>query len=235
MLEVKSLSVYYGKYEALREVDLRIEKGESVAVIGPNGSGKTALLRTISGLLRPKDGEIYFFGERIDKLQTHEIVERGISHCPERKKLFPNMTVMENLEFGAYLRKDREKIRKDLEEIVSLFPLLEERKNQMAKTLSGGEQQMLSIGRALMANPKLLMLDEPSLGLAPMIREQLINVVGEIHRRGIGILLVEQDLGLALSLCQRGYVFEQGRVCLEGSRRFLKGNPRVKDAYLGLI
>ena len=235
MLEVKNLSVYYGKYEALREVNLKMEKGESVAVIGPNGSGKTALLRTISGLLRPKDGEIYFFGERIDKLQTHEIVDRGISHCPERRKLFPNMTVMENLEFGAYLRKDREKIQKDLDEIVRLFPLLEERKNQMAKTLSGGEQQMLSIGRALMANPKLLMLDEPSLGLAPMIRERLINVVGEIHRRGIGILLVEQDLGLALSLCQRGYVFEQGRVCLKGNRRFLKGNPRVKDAYLGLI
>ena len=129
MLEVKNLSVYYGKYEALREVNLKMEKGESVAVIGPNGSGKTALLRTISGLLRPKEGEIHFFGERIDKLQTHEIVDRGISHCPERRKLFPNMTVMENLEFGAYLRKDREKIQKDLDEIVRLFPLLEERKN----------------------------------------------------------------------------------------------------------
>ena len=235
MLEVKNLSVYYGKYEALREVNLRVEKGESVAVIGPNGSGKTALLRTISGLLRPKEGEIFFLGERIDKLQTHEIVERGISHCPERKKLFPDMTVMENLEFGAYLRKDSDKIQRDLNEIGSMFPLLDKRKNQVAKTLSGGEQQMLSIGRALMANPKLLMLDEPSLGLAPMIRERLIKVVGEIHKRGIGILLVEQDLGLALSLCSRGYVFEQGRVCLEGSRRFLKGNPRVKNAYLGLI
>jgi len=235
LLEVKNLSVYYGKYQALQEVNLKMENGESVAVIGPNGSGKTALLRTISGLLRPKEGEIIFFGERIDKLQTHEIVERGISHCPERKKLFPDMTVMENLEFGAYLRKDPDKIRRDLDEIVSLFPLLDKRKNQRAKTLSGGEQQMLSIGRALLANPKLLMLDEPSLGLAPMIRESLINVIGEIHRRGIAILIVEQDLGLALRLCSRGYVFEQGRVCLEGSRRYLKGNPRVKDAYLGLI
>lgn len=235
MLEVKNLSVYYGKYKALRDANLRVEKGESVAVIGPNGSGKTALLRTISGLLRPKKGEISFFGERIDRLQTHEIVERGISHCPERKKLFPDMTVMENLEFGAYLRKDAKKIQRDLKEIISLFPLLKKRKNQRAKTLSGGEQQMLSIGRALLANPKLLMLDEPSLGLAPLIRERLINVIGEVHRRGVAILLVEQDLGLALGLCTRGYLLEQGRVRLEGSRKYLKGNPLVKDAYLGLI
>ena len=235
MLEVKNISVYYGKYQALQKANLKIEKGESVAVIGSNGSGKTALLRTISGLLRPKEGEICFFGERIDKLQTHEIVKRGISHCPERKKLFPDMTVMENLEFGAYLRTDRDEIQRDLEEILTMFPLLDKRRNQQAKTLSGGEQQMLSVGRALLAKPKLLMLDEPSLGLAPMIREKLINVVGEINRRGIGILLVEQDLGLALTLCTRGYVLEQGRVALEGSRKYLKGNPRVKDAYLGLI
>ena len=235
MLEVKNLSVYYGKYQALRDVTLRVEKGESVAVIGPNGSGKTALLRAISGLLRPSGGKINFFGKRIDKLETHKIVEMGISHCPERKKLFPDMTVFENLELGAYLRKDFEKIRKDIDEVISLFPLLGERKNQDAKTLSGGEQQMLSIARALLSNPKLLMLDEPSLGLAPLIRESLINVIGEINRRGIAILLVEQDLGLALTLCTRGYVLEQGRVCLEGSRRFLTGNPRVKEAYLGLI
>jgi len=235
LLEVKNLSVYYGKYQALRDVTLRVKKGESVAVIGPNGSGKTALLRAISGLLRPSEGEINFFGERIDKLETHEIVERGISHCPERKKLFPDMTVFENLELGAYLRKDSEKIQRDIDEIISLFPLLGKRKNQEAKTLSGGEQQMLSIARALLSNPKLLMLDEPSLGLAPLIREQLISVIGEINRRGIAILLVEQDLGLALTLCTRGYVLETGRVCLEGTRRYLTGNPRVKEAYLGLI
>ncbi len=235
MLEIKNLSVYYGKYEALRHVTLRVEKGESVAVIGPNGSGKTALLRAVSGLLRPSDGEITFFGERIDNLETHEIVKRGISHCPERKRLFPNMTVFENLELGAYLRKDYEKIQKDIGEVLSLFPLLEKRKNQDAKTLSGGEQQMLSIARALLAKPRLLMLDEPSLGLAPLIREQLIHVIGKINRRGIAILLVEQDLGLALTLCTRGYVLETGRVCLEGSRRYLKGNPRVKEAYLGLL
>ncbi|MCW3998052.1 MAG: ABC transporter ATP-binding protein [Candidatus Bathyarchaeota archaeon] len=234
MFEVKNLSVYFGKAQILHNVDLRVNNNEIVAIIGPNGSGKTVLLRTISGLLRPSQGEIEFFGERIEGLATHEIVKRGIAHCPERKKLFPDMTVKENVELGAYLRKDSLKIEKDLEKTMDLFPLLEERKNQEAKTLSGGEQQMLSIARAMMSNPKLLMLDEPSLGLAPLIREKLKIVIGEINKAGVSILIVEQDLGLALSLCSRGYVFEQGRVCLEGSGKYLRGNPRVKEAYLGL-
>lgn len=234
MLEVKNLSVYYGKAQALHDVNLRVDKGEIVTIIGPNGTGKTALLRAISGLLKPTEGTIKFQGERIDKLPPHEIVKRGIAHCPERRRLFPEMTVMENLELGAYLRKDAEKIRNDLETVIKLFPLLKERKSQEARTLSGGEQQMLAIARALMSNPKLLMLDEPSLGLAPIIREKLTNAIYEIERSGVTILMVEQDVGLALSLCDRGYVFEEGSVCMEGSRRYLKDNPRIKKAYLGI-
>lgn len=234
MLDVNNLSVYFGKAQILHNIDLKINNNEIVAIIGPNGSGKTVLLRTISGLLRASKGEIEFFGERIDGLATHEIVKRGIAHCPERQKLFPDMTVKENVELGAYLREDSLKIEKDFEKIMELFPLLEERKNQVAKTLSGGEQQMLSIARAMMSNPKLLMLDEPSLGLAPLIREKIKKAIVEINKAGVSVLIVEQDLGLALSLCNRGYVFEQGRVCLEGSGEYLRGNPRVKEAYLGL-
>ena len=234
MLDVNNLSVYFGKAQILHNIDLKINNNEIVAIIGPNGSGKTVLLRTISGLLRASKGEIEFFGERIDGLATHEIVKRGIAHCPERQKLFPDMTVKENVELGAYLREDSLKIEKDFEKIMELFPLLEERKNQVAKTLSGGEQQMLSIARAMMSNPKLLMLDEPSLGLAPLIREKIKKAIVEINKAGVSVLIVEQDLGLALSLSNRGYVFEQGRVCLEGSGEYLRGNPRVKEAYLGL-
>ncbi len=234
MLEVRNLSVYYGKAQALHDVNLRVDKGEIVTIIGPNGSGKTALLRAISGLLKPAEGTITFQRDRIDKLPPHEIVKRGIAHCPERRRLFPEMTVMENLELGAYLRKDAEKIRNDLETVIKLFPLLKEGKSQEARTLSGGEQQMLAIARALMSNPKLLMLDEPSLGLAPIMREKLTNAIHEIKRGGVTILMVEQDVGLALSLCDRGYVFEEGSVCMEGSRKYLKGNPRIKEAYLGI-
>ena len=181
--------------------------------------------------MKPAKGTITFLGERIDELPPHDIVKRGIAHCPERRKLFPEMTVMENLKLGAYSRKDSEKIQKDLETMITLFPLLEERKSQEARTLSGGEQQMLAIARGLMSDPKLLMLDEPSLGLAPIIREKLIHAIHEIKRSGVTILMVEQDVGLALSLCDRGYVFEEGGVCMEGSRRFLKGNPKIKEAY----
>ena len=234
MLEVKNLSTFFGKAQILHNIDLKVNDNEIVAIIGPNGSGKTVLLRTISGLIRPSQGEIEFFGERIERLATHEIVKRGIAHCPERKKLFPDMTVKDNVELGAYLRKDLSKIEEDLEKIMDLFPLLEERKKQEAKTLSGGEQQMLSIARAMMSDPKLLMLDEPSLGLAPLIRDKIKKAIVEINKAGVSVLIVEQDLGLALSLCNRGYVFEQGRVCLEGSRKNLTGNPRVKEAYLGL-
>jgi branched-chain amino acid transport system ATP-binding protein len=234
LLEVKDLSVNYGKAQILHDVNLTVNKGEIVAIMGPNGTGKTVFLRTVSGLLNPSQGTITFLGERIDQLPSHEIVKRGIAHCPERQKLFSEMTVMENLELGAYLRSDSEKIRNDLKMTLELFPLLEERKRQMARTLSGGEQQMLTLARALMSDPKLVMLDEPSMGLAPIIREKLMSVVSEIRRRGVTFIIVEQDVALALSLCDRGYVFEEGTVCIEGSKEYLKGNPRIKEAYLGI-
>ena len=234
MLKVRNLAVSYGKAQILHDVNLGVDEGEIVAIMGPNGTGKTVFLRTISGLLKPTEGSIKFLGERIDKLPSHEIVKRGIAHCPERQKLFPEMTVMENLEIGAYLRNDSEKILSDLKATFELFPLLEERKQQMARTLSGGEQQMLTLARALMSSPKLLMLDEPSMGLAPIIREKLVNAINEISRRGITVLIVEQDVALALSLCDRGYVFEEGSVCIEGSSAYLKRNPRIKEAYMGI-
>jgi len=234
LLEVKDVAVNYGKAEVLHDVNLRVEKGDIVTIIGPNGTGKTALLRVISGLMKPAGGSITFLGERIDGLPPHEIVQRGIAHCPERRRLFPEMSVMENLEMGAYLRKDTENIRRDMEKVIGLFPLLEERKGQDSRTLSGGEQQMLAIARALMSDPKLLILDEPSLGLAPIIREKLIDAIKEIKRAGITILMVEQDVWLALSLCDQGYVFEEGTVVMGGSKRFLEGNPRIKEAYLGI-
>jgi branched-chain amino acid transport system ATP-binding protein len=234
LLEVKDVAVNYGKAEVLHDVNLRVDKGDIVTIIGPNGTGKTALLRVISGLMKPAGGSITFLGERIDGLPPHEIVQRGIAHCPERRRLFPEMSVMENLEMGAYLRKDTENIQRDMEKVIGLFPLLEERKGQDSRTLSGGEQQMLAIARALMSDPKLLILDEPSLGLAPIIREKLIDAIQEIKRSGITILMVEQDVWLALSLCDQGYVFEEGTVVMGGSKKFLEGNPRIKEAYLGI-
>ena len=234
MLKVEDLSLYYGKAEVLHDVNLKVNEGEIVAILGSNGTGKTALLRSISGLLKPRKGIISFLNERIDRLPPHEIVKRGIALCPERKKLFPEMTVSENLELGAYLCKDVDGIRKDLRETLELFPLLQERKSQEAQTLSGGEQQMLTLARALMSKPKLLMMDEPSLGLAPIIREKLMDSIREIRRRGITILIVEQDVCLALDLCDRAYVFQEGTVSMEGSRDELAGNPRIKEAYFGI-
>ena len=234
-LEVSNLSVFYGKAQIFHNVNLNVDRGEIVAIIGPNGTGKTTLLRTISGLHRAAEGSITFFGERIDGLPPHEIVKRGIAHCPERYKLFPDMTVLENIELGAFLRKDVSEIQKDMEEVFALFPLLEERRSQEAKTLSGGEQQMLAIARALMSKPKLLMLDEPSLGLAPIIREKLVDAIQEIRSRGLTIMMIEQDVALALSLCDRGYVFEEGTVCMEGTKKFLEGNPKIREVYLGMV
>jgi branched-chain amino acid transport system ATP-binding protein len=192
------------------------------------------MLRTISGLLKPVEGSITFLGERIDGLPSHEIVKRGIAHCPERQKLFPEMTVFENIEMGAYIRRDSAQIRQDLDRVFSMFPVLAERKNQEARTLSGGEQQMMTLARALMSNPKLLMMDEPSLGLAPLMREKLTRAIMEIRASGVTVMMVEQDVGLALSVADRGYVFEQGTVFIEGNREYLIGNPRVKEAYLGI-
>ena len=234
MLKVEDLSLYYGKAEVLHDVNLKVNEGEIVAILGSNGTGKTALLRSISGLLKPRKGIISFLNERIDRLPPHEIVKRGIALCPERKKLFPEMTVSENLELGAYLRKDVDGIRKDLKEMLELFPLLDERKSQEAQTLSGGEQQMLTLARALMSKPKLLMMDEPSLGLAPIMGEKLTKAIRKIRRRGITILLVEQDVCLALNLCDRGYVFQEGTVSMEGRRDELVGNRHIKDAYFGI-
>ncbi|MEJ2242626.1 MAG: ABC transporter ATP-binding protein [Candidatus Bathyarchaeota archaeon] len=234
MLEVKDVSVHYGKAQVLHNINLNVDKDEIVAIIGPNGTGKTALLRVISGLMKPSGGSITFLGERIDDLPSHEIVKRGIAHCPERQRLFPDMTIMENLELGAYLRKDSETIRQDLEKMLNLFPVLRERKNQDARTLSGGEQQMLAIARALMSNPKLLILDEPSLGLAPIIRDKLTAAIHEIRKDGVSILMVEQDVCLALSICNRGYVFEEGTIAMKGTSKYLEGNPRIKEAYLGV-
>jgi len=234
LLEIIDLVVNIGKAQILHSLNLKINAGEIVAILGPNGTGKTVLLRTISGLLKPASGSITFFGESIVGLRPHEIVKKGIAHCPERQKLFPEMTVMENIELGAYLRRDRNQISRDLSRVLSMFPVLEERKNQEARTLSGGEQQMLTLARALMSSPKLLMMDEPSLGLAPIMREKLTSAMREIRKSGITILMVEQDIGLALSVIDRGYVFEQGTVFIQGSRDYLIQNPRVKEAYLGI-
>ena len=235
LLEVSNLSVFYGKAQVFHDVNLNVDQREIVAIFGPNGTGKTTLLRTISGLHRATVGSITFMGERIDGLPPHEIVKRGIAHCPERYKLFPEMTVLENVELGAFLRRDHSAIKHDLKEVFNLFPLLEERKSQEARTLSGGEQQMLAIARGLMSKPKLLILDEPSLGLAPIIREKLSDAILEIRRRGLTIMMIEQDVALALSLCDRGYVFEEGTVYMEGTRKFLKGNPKIREAYLGIV
>ena len=235
LLEISNLSVFYGKAQVFHDVNLKVDKGEIVAIIGPNGTGKTTLLRAISGLHKATVGCIIFMGDRIDRLPPHEIVKRGIAHCPERYKLFPEMTVLENVELGAFIRKDHSAIKRDLEEVLNLFPLLEERKRQEARTLSGGEQQMLAIARALMSKPKLLMLDEPSLGLAPIIRENLIDAIKEINKRGLTIMMIEQDVALALSLCDRGYVFEEGTVYMEGPKKFLEGNKKIREAYLGIV
>jgi len=234
MLEVKRINVYYGDLQALWDVSFEVNKGEIVTIVGSNGAGKTTTLRTISGLLRPKPGEISFMGERIDRLPPHKIVEKGIAHIPEGRRLFPYMTVLENLELGAYTREAREKKDDTLEWVYQLFPKLKERRSQLAGTLSGGEQQMLAIGRALMSRPKLLMSDEPSLGLAPKLVLLVFEMLKKINEEGITILLVEQNVRHALELADRGYVLETGKIVLEGDSRELLANEHVKKAYLGM-
>lgn len=235
MLEVKNINVSYGLVRVLWDVSFRVEEGEIVATVGSNGAGKTTTLRTISGLLRPSAGSIEFNGGRLDRVRSHSIVEKGIAHVPEGRRLFPFSTVLANLEIGAYTRGAREKIDESLEFVFELFPVLKERRKQLAGTLSGGEQQMLAVARGLMSRPRLLMLDEPSLGLAPILVGKVFEVLRELNDRGVTILLVEQKVSSALGLCDRGYVLENGRIVLEGSGQELLNNPHVKEAYLGVI
>jgi branched-chain amino acid transport system ATP-binding protein len=234
VLEIRDLDAAYGDVMVLRAVRLAVGTGESVAVIGANGAGKSTLLRTVSCLLRPRRGSILFDGRRVEQLPPYEVAALGIAHVPEGRRVLPDMTVEENLELGAYLPGPKARRRETLDWVYNIFPRLAERRRQRAGTLSGGEQQMLAIGRGLMLRPRLLMLDEPSLGLAPLVVDITFQKIGEIHREGIAILLIEQNVQRALALADRGYVLEGGRVVLEGPSRALLENPHVKVAYLGL-
>ena len=233
MLQVDNIEVYYNKIYALKGVSLTVNEGELVALIGSNGAGKSTTLRTISGLLRPKQGSVTYNGQRIDKIAPHQIVRLGLAHCPEGRRIFGRLTVYENLTLGAVTRSDRAAIERNREEVFSLFPRLNERSSQLASTLSGGEQQMLAIGRAVMSQPKLLLLDEPSLGLAPMLVTQIFNIIQSIRQRGGTILLVEQNARQALQIADRAYVMETGKIILAGSAAELQTNPQVEQAYLG--
>ena len=233
MLEVNNVDVYYGVIHALKNMSLRVEKGEIVTLIGANGAGKTTTLRTISGLIKPSKGSIAFKGHKIVGMNAPEIVKAGISHVPEGRRIFPEMTVLENLELGAFLRKDKDEIQKDLELVFSRFPILKNRSKQNAGTLSGGEQQMLAIGRALMSRPELLLMDEPSMGLAPLLVNEIFSIIKKINEQGTTILLVEQNANIALSIAHRAYVMETGSIILEGSGKELANSDQVKKAYLG--
>lgn len=233
MLEISRLDVYYGVIRALHSISLNVGKGEIVTLIGANGAGKSTTLRTVSGLLRPLGGEIMFEGKDITDTPPHRRVELGIVQVPEGRRVFPLMSVGENLDLGAYTRKDKAGIRQDLERVFALFPILAERRKQAAGTLSGGQQQMLAIGRALMARPRLLLMDEPSLGLAPLIVRDIFHVIAEIRSQGVTVLLVEQNAHMALSIADRGYVLETGRIILSGPAKELLANEDVKKAYLG--
>jgi branched-chain amino acid transport system ATP-binding protein len=232
MLEVRDLHVYYGEIHALKGITFRVGQGEIVALLGNNGAGKTTTLRTLSGLLGPRTGEVTLEGATLVGVPAHAIVARGITHVPEGRRIFNRLTVVENLEMGAYTRADGE-VGADMERVFTVFPRLKERRVQVAGTLSGGEQQMLAIGRALMARPRLLLLDEPSMGLAPVIVEQIFDTVQDINRQGVTILLVEQNAAMALAIAGRGYVLETGGIVLEGAARELADNPEVRRAYLG--
>lgn len=233
MLEINEIDVYYGAIHALKGVSLKVEEGSIVTLIGANGAGKTTTLRTISGIIRPKRGQVLFEGKDITRYPAQEIVALGISQVPEGRRVFPAMTVMENLEMGAYLRRDKAEIAKDLKMVFERFPRLAERKRQLAGTLSGGEQQMLAIGRALMARPRLMLLDEPSMGLAPLLVREIFAIIKDINEKGTTILLVEQNAHMALSIANRAYVLETGEIVLEGDAARLMESEEVKKAYLG--
>lgn len=233
LLEVKGLEVSYGAIKALKGVSLTVGKGEAVALIGANGAGKTSTLRAVSGMLKPAGGAITLRGQRIDGLKSNELVPRGLAHAPEGRGIFPNLTVQENLDLGAYLRRDQAGIAADLEKMFGLFPRLAERRAQLAGTLSGGEQQMLAISRALMSRPTLLLLDEPSLGLAPQVTQTIFRILREVNAQGTSLLLVEQNAHLALGLAQWAYVLETGEVVMEGTGKALLASEEIRKAYLG--
>jgi branched-chain amino acid transport system ATP-binding protein len=233
ILQVRDLHTYYGNIHALQGVSLAIGRSEIVTLIGSNGAGKSTLLNTISGLLRPREGEVLFNGEHIERLPPHKIVAFGISQVPEGRKIFSRLTVMENLEMGAFLREKAREISKDMEAVFALFPRLKERRLQVAGTLSGGEQQMLAMGRALMARPRLLLLDEPSMGLAPILVETIFQNIRDVNRAGTPVLLVEQNALMAFQIASRGYVMQSGRIALEDETRALQENDTVKALYLG--
>ena len=231
ILKIDDINVFYGSIHAIKGVSLEVNEGEIVTLIGANGAGKTTTLHTVSGLLRPRTGSISFCGEDITKIPAHRLVERGLAHCPEGRRVFLQMTVQENLDMGAYIRRDD--FSASLEEVYELFPRLKERRKQVAGTLSGGEQQMLAMGRALMSKPKLLMLDEPSMGLAPILVEQIFDIIKNLHAVGTTILLVEQNAQAALSIADRAYVLETGKITLSGTGAELAKSDEVRKAYLG--
>ncbi|HFI0270918.1 TPA: ABC transporter ATP-binding protein [Streptococcus suis] len=233
MLKVENLSVHYGVIEAVKNVSFEVNEGEVVTLIGANGAGKTSILRTISGLVRPSSGTISFLGNEIQKVPARKIVADGLSQVPEGRHVFAGLTVMENLEMGAFLRNNREENQANLKKIFARFPRLEERKNQDAATLSGGEQQMLAMGRALMSQPKLLLLDEPSMGLAPIFIQEIFDIIQDIQKQGTTVLLIEQNANKALAIADRGYVLETGKVVLTGTGKELLASEEVKKAYLG--
>ena len=233
MLEVKNIQVAYGKIIAVKDVSIDVKQGEIVTLIGSNGAGKSTTLRTISGLIKPKSGEILFNGKRIDGVPGHEIVGMGICHSPEGRRIFPRMSVKENLELGAFLRNDKTAVNADMDRVLELFPRLKERIKQTAGTMSGGEQQMLAVSRALMGDPKLLLLDEPSMGLAPVLVELIFDTIVKIRKQGVTILLIEQNATVALEVADRAYVLESGAVKMSGSAKELSSDDKVTKAYLG--
>ncbi|MEM2098359.1 MAG: ABC transporter ATP-binding protein [Candidatus Bathyarchaeia archaeon] len=234
MLEVEDVSAGYGLIQILRDVSFKIRAKEIVSIIGPNGAGKTTLVKTIAGLLPPKNGTICFKGERIEKLPSYEIVKKGINLIPEGREIFPRMTVNENLLLGAYTVNDKSKVKESKEKVYQIFPVLRKKEKFLAQTLSGGEQQMLVIGRSLMSNPELLILDEPSMGLAPIIVEKVFDTLNKINEDGVTILLVEQNIRESLSIAHRGYVIEEGKIIIEGEGRELLNNSHIKEVYLGI-
>ena len=233
MLTVENLNVYYGMIHALKNVSFHVEEGEIVALIGANGAGKTTTLQTVSGMLQAKSGSVHFENQDITKMPSHRIVQLGISHVPEGRRMFANLTVYENLRMGAYTRKDKKEIEESLARVYERFPRLKERTRQLAGTLSGGEQQMLAMGRALMSNPRLLLLDEPSMGLSPLLVSEIFDIIESISNQGVTILLVEQNAKKALSIADRGYVLETGNIVMEDSAQALLNNEDIKKAYLG--